>query len=65
MFFGKGKEKLVSAVQAPIPVANVTVVATQEPQSWIITNPIAEFLLMNTLGIQFLCLFGYVMIHGG
>jgi len=70
MFFGKGKETVASVVTAAsTPITTTTTTTTTQPPNpdihdWMITNPIAEFLLMNTLGIQFLCLFAYAMVHG-
>jgi len=61
MLFGKGKGK---EAQAPIPVVPLTPATPQDPNAWMISNPIADFLLMSTFEIQCLCIFGYALVHG-
>mmetsp|Transcript_3349 Transcript_3349/g.3752 ORF Transcript_3349/g.3752 Transcript_3349/m.3752 type:complete len:254 (+) Transcript_3349:75-836(+) len=35
-----------------------------DPTAWMLTSPIAEFLLMHTKEIRYMCMFGYTFLHG-
>jgi len=36
----------------------------EDPTGWMLTSPLAEFLLMHTKEIRYMCLFGYTFYHG-
>lgn len=38
--------------------------AIEDPSGWILDNSIAQFLLMPTSGIVYMCMFIYAFVHG-
>jgi hypothetical protein len=38
--------------------------STVDPSGWMVDNSIAQFLLMPTSGIAYMCLFAYAFVHG-
>jgi len=36
----------------------------EDPTAWMLTSPLAEFLLMHTVEIKYMCMFGYTFLHG-
>jgi len=57
MAFGKGK-KVVDPIPDPV---NDEVV---DPTAWILNNEFANFVLMNTNEIKYMCMVGYTFLHG-
>jgi len=35
-----------------------------DPTAWLIDSGLAEFILMNTLEIKYMCMIGYTFMHG-
>lgn len=56
MPFGK------KAAATPDPV--VEVAAVEDPTGWILNNEVANFVLMNTNEIKYMCMVGYTFLHG-
>jgi len=40
------------------------VVVEEDPSGWMLDNSLAEFVLMNSAEIQYMCMFGYTFFHG-
>mmetsp|Transcript_24053 Transcript_24053/g.26571 ORF Transcript_24053/g.26571 Transcript_24053/m.26571 type:complete len:275 (-) Transcript_24053:310-1134(-) len=38
--------------------------AESDPSAWILENDLAQFLLMHTTEIKYMCMFGYTYLHG-
>lgn len=36
-----------------------------DPTAWMLTSPVAQLLLMHTVEIKYMCMFGYTFLHGG
>jgi hypothetical protein len=36
----------------------------EDPTEWMLKNSVAEFVLMHTVEIQYMCMFGYTFLHG-
>jgi hypothetical protein len=51
---GRGKKMTME------PVVEVVV----DPTGWLLANSIAEFILMHTAEIKYMCMFGYAFYHG-
>ena len=35
-----------------------------DPTAWLIDSGLAEFILMNTMEIKYMCMIGYTFMHG-
>jgi len=35
-----------------------------DPTAWMLTSPVAQLLLMHTVEIKYMCMFGYTFLHG-
>jgi len=55
MAFGKGKAK----VSTPVAADDI-----EDPTAWILNNEFANFVLMNTNEIKYMCMVGYAFLHG-
>ena len=42
-------------------MADVTI---EDPTAWMINNSMAQFVLMPTSGIVYMCMFAYTFVHG-
>jgi hypothetical protein len=55
MAFGKSK---------PAPAAEPVKAAPNDPTGWLVDSDVAQFLLMNTYAIKYMCMVGYTYLHG-
>lgn len=39
-------------------------IPNDDPTAWMLTSPLAQFLMMHTIEIKYMCMFGYTFLHG-
>ena len=54
MGFGGGKQQKIMKEDVPV----------EDPSGWIIANAVAEFVLLHTVEINYMCMLGYTFFHG-
>ena len=64
MAFGRGNKGGSSGGGGSESTSSSSTNVDNDPTSWIINNELANFVLMNTNEIKYMCMIGYTFLHG-